>query len=142
MISVHDKFWSKVTKTNGCWIWEGGCTKQGYGNFSINPERSMLAHRFSYKELVGPIPAGHDIHHTCKNKKCVNPEHLTAIPHSGHPRKEQCKRGHPLRGSNIRLRREGHRTWKVCLACLKLWREKKESQKLSSPSSAHRVQGS
>ena len=39
----------------------------------------VMAHRFAYEEYVGPIPDGLQIDHLCRNKWCVNPEHLEPV---------------------------------------------------------------
>lgn len=73
------RFWSKVTKTSTCWIWNAARTKAGYGMTAIwhaGRSESALSHRVSYELIVGMIPAGIELDHTCHNPACVNPEHL------------------------------------------------------------------
>lgn len=64
------------------WIWTGA-RHGGYGNMMIYDKerkktRCERAHRVSYREFVGPIPAGHDVHHKCRVTLCVRPDHLEA----------------------------------------------------------------
>ncbi len=73
------RFWSKVDKTEECWNWNRGLTGKGYGAFSITRENSpYLAHRFSYEISGGDID-GKFLDHLCKNRKCVNPDHLEIV---------------------------------------------------------------
>jgi hypothetical protein len=71
-------FWHRVRKTRGCWIWTG-CTNNGYGYIG----RSK-AHRRMYTMMIGPIPDGYHIHHTCGTKLCVKPVHLVAMSEQDH----------------------------------------------------------
>jgi hypothetical protein len=64
---------------NGCWIWQLGLDKAGYGR-----ALSMLAHRYAYRAFKGPLIVGMHIDHTCANKACVNPEHLQQITPKQH----------------------------------------------------------
>jgi hypothetical protein len=58
-----------------CWPWIGGDKGNGYGNFNFSGEY-MPAHRAAFVLLVGPVPEGLDVCHTCDNPPCCNPDHL------------------------------------------------------------------
>lgn len=62
----------------GCWEWQTGTGSNGYGTVWLNG-KSVSAHRAVYEALVGPVPDGLVIDHTCRNKMCVNPAHLRTV---------------------------------------------------------------
>jgi len=68
-----------VVSENGCWVWTAGLNEDGYARFKAPGESK--AHRYSYTRFVGPIPAGLELDHTCKNRACVNPAHLEPVTH-------------------------------------------------------------
>lgn len=71
----EELFWAKVIKSDGCWEWTAGKSREGYGNFWLN--KSMVrAHRVSYEWANGPIPEGMQLDHICLNESCVRPDHL------------------------------------------------------------------
>lgn len=72
---------------NDCIEWPGAKTSKGYGHLMTPTGKDELAHRLSYDYFLGPIPPGHDVHHTCENKICINPYHLEAIDHALHKSK-------------------------------------------------------
>lgn len=69
------RFWSKVEKTEGCWLWHGATFRRGYGAFQLNG-KPHKAHRIAYELTYGPIPASLFCCHTCDNPSCVRPDHL------------------------------------------------------------------
>lgn len=58
-----------------CWIYLGGLNNGGYGR-----------HTKVYEKHVGPVPAGHELDHLCRVRKCVNPAHLQGAGREGRRR--------------------------------------------------------
>jgi hypothetical protein len=70
-----------VDPDTGCWIWQRstvGPTRSTYGVI-IRDGKRVKAHRFFYEKFRGPIPPGFHMDHLCKNKMCVNPDHLEPV---------------------------------------------------------------
>ena len=65
------------TKT-ACWNFIGALQHNGYGRICTNYKRKQ-AHRHYYELYKGVIPGGYQVDHLCKNRRCVNPEHLEAV---------------------------------------------------------------
>jgi hypothetical protein len=75
----HDGRSYVIHPETGCWEWQRGKT-HGYGSLHC-PRRNttIRAHRWYYEEAKGPIPAGMVLDHLCRNKGCVNPDHLEPV---------------------------------------------------------------
>lgn len=82
---VNNKLRCAITTSNGCIEWPGPFTynnkKKSYGYIAYQYSR-YLAHRIIYIMNYEEIPKGKEIHHTCRNGICVNPQHLEAVTHS------------------------------------------------------------
>ena len=73
-----DRFWAKVDKTDSCWLWSGGKSKNGYGLISLGAPSRLLVyvHRAIWASAYGPILEGMNVCHHCDTPACVNHGHL------------------------------------------------------------------
>lgn len=74
---VMVRFLSHVDRNGpgGCWDWTASRFPSGYGRFGLNG-RVEYAHRAAVQLLIGAIPQGLIVMHSCDRPCCVNPAHL------------------------------------------------------------------
>lgn len=93
----------KVDNETGCHIWTGRLANTGYGRFMFG-RRWYSAHRAAYEKYKGAIPSGLLIRHSCHNRSCINPAHLTVGTHADNAR-DMIEAGRSLYGTrNIKNR--------------------------------------
>ena len=139
-----DRFWSKVEKTDICWIWTASKNNDGYGQFGIG-NKNYRAHRIAFELLRGNIPEDKVIDHLCRNPSCVNPEHLEVVTnqenvkrglagktinrYNPHKNKTHCPQGHEYYGDNLYLNKN-KRVCKICKRESQIkWRYKQNESK-------------
>lgn len=122
---ASERFWHNVhhEALTGCWLWGGYLSDDGYSKFFL-AKKYRFGHRVSYLVHVGEIPIGLVIDHKCRNRSCVNPDHLEPVTNDEnmrrghHATKAACKWGHPLHGDNMALRsRANGKSQRVCRTC-------------------------
>lgn len=107
------RFWAKVARTDGCWLWTGATDRHGYGRVTINGRGSLLAHRVAWALYTGRWPELNVLHH-CDVPGCVRHDHLFEGTQTINMRdaqtkgrtrgtfepKKECKHGHEFTPEN------------------------------------------
>lgn len=130
-LTVEQKFEKYVIrpkKKSGCWE-SKGTHSDGYAMLR-DPRYGKMRnmHVIAYEIFVGTVPEGKELDHLCRNRGCVNPSHLEAVPPrtnklrgegvaAKNARKTHCVRGHPLEGPEADLKPDS-RGRRICRKCV------------------------
>lgn len=127
-VVIAERPW--IVTDEGCWEWQGPRNDSGYGRLNHKRDRgeSDRAHRAVYEVLVGPVPDGLLLRHTCDNRPCVNPSHLIPgtsadnardMAERGRRKRAFCPAGHDrsLPGATKVVRRAGKPDEFACVEC-------------------------
>ena len=152
-VPAPDRFWTHVQRggPDECWPYSPVSDRDGYGRFNAASDgrAAMLAHRYAYELLVGPIPDGAPLDHqchepdsgcvngaACPHRACVNPAHL----------KPSTNRDNSLRGNSpsivaaradlcmAGLHRFSEVGWRViddnrwCAECARIWQRNRRAR--------------
>jgi hypothetical protein len=107
-VPLEDRFWSRVEKSDGCWIWTGPVTGSGYGGIGEGGADGafLSAHVVSYRLHYGEVPPGLCVLHHCDVPLSVRPDHLFAGTHSDNAvdREAKGRRNAPRGEANSQCR--------------------------------------
>lgn len=137
-------------ETTGCWNWTGHLRKDGSGQVWVNGAHK-LAYRVVFEHLVGPIPVRLVLDHLCRNRRCVNPDHLEPVEHAENTRRglaaeatramfdalwanrTHCANGHDLAEVGLIVRTRGAYTTRQCAGCRKEQKARAYARETADP---------
>jgi hypothetical protein len=108
----------------GCWLWSGSVNSYGYPtDWSEGKPRN--GKRVAWALVHGPVPAGLECDHLCRERLCVRPAHMELVSRVENQRRKfwrgrvsrsRCPQGHDLYQHGRRTPHAGF----VCLLCAPL----------------------
>lgn len=79
-----------------CWLWtkadSGSGRGGGYPRMKLN-DRTCAVHKVSFTNAFGYVPGNKQIDHKCRNRRCVNPDHLEMVSHIENQKRRDAANG-------------------------------------------------
>lgn len=127
---VIERMWALITvRASGCWDYAADSRKgKSYRQVALREDgRAVLkyAHRVMYEHMVGAIPEGSQLDHLCRNRMCVNPDHLEPVTPRENTRRAvalitECPNGHPYNEANTAYSYAGDVRRRYCRECKRI----------------------
>lgn len=125
-----EHFWKDVDKSGDCWRWANSHDKRTQYAMVMWEGRTAKAHRVAYELAREPIPPGLVIDHLCRNRWCLNPDHMEAVTQrenvlrgegvaARHAQKTHCPAGHPYTEENTYHWPKAPGRSRQCRACMR-----------------------
>lgn len=118
-MTLPERFWTKVDRTDQCWTWNANHSPDGYGRFlGFEQYGTTLPHRIAWQDVHGPVPDGLELDHLCGRRDCVRPDQLEPVTHEENirravARRTTCRNGHDYAATRVSDYAGGQR----CLLC-------------------------
>lgn len=124
--NILERFNRFVERGPNCWLWIGAPDSTGYGRFYRVRNKPERAHRVAMELAGRAMPVGTVVDHICRNRLCVNPDHLRSVSRHENVHensnalahlnslKTRCPKGHPYIGENLIYRNCGRRMCRTC----------------------------
>lgn len=85
--NVVEEDWEREPGLGPCWVWTGYIGENGYGMIQAGRiteaghRAPTQTHIVSCRLAGKPLPDGYEWDHLCRNRPCLRPDHLQAVPH-------------------------------------------------------------
>ena len=137
MDDLKERIESRVAvDEDGCWMWTGTVGTRNHGLLKYKG-KYISAHKTAYRVFVGEIPEGMNVSKVCKERLCVNPDHMRLVdmyesqmegesPSARNKRKTHCCLGHEFTEENtiVRYSKKGRRG-RSCRECRRSYKRRK-----------------
>jgi hypothetical protein len=108
-----------------CINYSGSKYPNGYGRVWWDNRKHRLAHVVAWELMRGPVPAGLQIDHLCRNRACINPNHMEPVtsrentlrgnaPSAKWAKRTHCENGHEFTPDNTIVRSNHGRRCRTC----------------------------